>query len=502
VVSFISHSFIHFDIKMAHNNNNGALPAPPEWDLLLSAAQKNRPDLIRSMVQDDGVDPSHANGVGQSALHVAALWGHTDAVECLLQVGANVAARNSLTGATPLHMVVSSHKGTLANKLQVVDLLLQHDNGIHNLAAMTDQYGRLPIDYLLASMTTENENDNNNASSSGSSTSTAEEQEAYVAAMTEKLKPVDPPLFAAICAVDVAKVQELLLTQQDAIMIVNSTFRNATPVSKTVQLLVATAEQVAATAAATEGSSSSTSSTKMQHLVEILNRILKSGGDPNLPESITAATSSPVGEIVDPPLVQVLHALVEAYREHQHHQQDKDETNTCTTTTATATSSCIIAALQAAAVALHQAGGVLTANQLAEFLHASARGSAGGLPMVQFLLSAKGASDGADAGGGGGLALDVNATNRQSMTPLQFAARSGRVEIVQYLLSLHDDNMASSSSSSSSLHSLNVHHQDNAGQTALDAARKNNKEQVVKILEEYIQGHHGGGGDAPPSSAG
>lgn len=48
----------------------------PEWDLLLSAAQKNRPDMIQYMVQEGGVDPSHANSVGQSALHIAALWGN------------------------------------------------------------------------------------------------------------------------------------------------------------------------------------------------------------------------------------------------------------------------------------------------------------------------------------------------------------------------------------------------------------------------------------------
>lgn len=50
--------------------------APPEWDMLLSAAQKNRPELIREMIEIGGVSPSHANAVGQSALHIAALWGH------------------------------------------------------------------------------------------------------------------------------------------------------------------------------------------------------------------------------------------------------------------------------------------------------------------------------------------------------------------------------------------------------------------------------------------
>ena len=50
-------------------------PPPAEWDLLLSFAQKNLPDKIRELV-DLGVSPNHANAVGQSALHIAALWGH------------------------------------------------------------------------------------------------------------------------------------------------------------------------------------------------------------------------------------------------------------------------------------------------------------------------------------------------------------------------------------------------------------------------------------------
>jgi ankyrin repeat protein len=48
----------------------------PEWDVLLSAAHKNLPERIREMILKDGVDPSHSNAVGQTALHIAALWGN------------------------------------------------------------------------------------------------------------------------------------------------------------------------------------------------------------------------------------------------------------------------------------------------------------------------------------------------------------------------------------------------------------------------------------------
>jgi ankyrin repeat protein len=56
---------------------NGSMSiSSPEWDMLLSAAQKNWADRIREMILTDGVNPSHSNAVGQTALHIAALWGN------------------------------------------------------------------------------------------------------------------------------------------------------------------------------------------------------------------------------------------------------------------------------------------------------------------------------------------------------------------------------------------------------------------------------------------
>lgn len=42
------------------------------------------------------------NQIGQTALHVAALWGHVEAIEALLELGAEVDVQNC-GGATPLH---------------------------------------------------------------------------------------------------------------------------------------------------------------------------------------------------------------------------------------------------------------------------------------------------------------------------------------------------------------------------------------------------------------
>jgi ankyrin repeat protein len=50
----------------------------PEWDRLLACAQKNNANEINRLINEEEVDPSHSNAVGQSALHVACIWGHVE----------------------------------------------------------------------------------------------------------------------------------------------------------------------------------------------------------------------------------------------------------------------------------------------------------------------------------------------------------------------------------------------------------------------------------------
>lgn len=70
------------------------------------------------------------------------------------------------------------------------------------------------------------------------------------------------------------------------------------------------------------------------------------------------------------------------------------------------------------------------------------------------------------------LGINVNTRGRQGMTPLQFAARSGKVEMVEFLLKQQEG--------------IDITMQDDRGQTALDAARVNNKVDIVAILEEFL----------------
>mmetsp|Transcript_821 Transcript_821/g.1263 ORF Transcript_821/g.1263 Transcript_821/m.1263 type:complete len:381 (+) Transcript_821:103-1245(+) len=155
----------------------------PEWDRLLAACQKNQADIVRILIEEEGVNPSHANRVGQSALHIAALWGHVECVEILLRLGADVHATNKITGATPLHCAIQSSKAsTIENRIEVVKVLLTQGGADPGLE---DSYGRIPYDYLVP-----------------------EEEEGTD--LSELLQPQMPPLFAAIRDMKVDEVKEIL----------------------------------------------------------------------------------------------------------------------------------------------------------------------------------------------------------------------------------------------------------------------------------------------------
>jgi len=101
----------------------------PEWDMILSAAQKNNVDAIRRLLNEEEVPPSHGNMVGQTALHIAALWGSVESMELLINAGANVDAQNQIAQMTPLHCAIrgtfQSFKQTHERRVQCVRLLLQ-----------------------------------------------------------------------------------------------------------------------------------------------------------------------------------------------------------------------------------------------------------------------------------------------------------------------------------------------------------------------------------------
>lgn len=86
-----------------------SLAAAPGLTALMIAATRNHPTVIRYLVQHGGANVTYAHKfAGTTALHMAAELGHTEAVEALCSVGANIRALTS-TGSTPLH--TAAHAG-------------------------------------------------------------------------------------------------------------------------------------------------------------------------------------------------------------------------------------------------------------------------------------------------------------------------------------------------------------------------------------------------------
>ena len=88
----------------------GLLASPN--DRLIGATQRNDVPAIQTWIYVSGASPSYANSVGQTPLHIAALWGNVDALNTLIAAGAALNAQNIFDRATPLHVCMSSSKGS------------------------------------------------------------------------------------------------------------------------------------------------------------------------------------------------------------------------------------------------------------------------------------------------------------------------------------------------------------------------------------------------------
>jgi ankyrin repeat protein len=369
--------------------------APPEWDLLLSAAQKNESERLRDMIQNQKVNASHANAVGQSALHIAALWAHVESVQVLLEGGANVNAQNTMTGATPLHMVPQFRKATIEKRLQVLDLLLQAGADV----TRTDSYGHTPVYY---------------ASSADSDPDAAQ--------LVQLLQPEKSPLFDAVTAHDLESVQQLLFETDTALVSVK--FGGHTPLQACISCLLSAAET-------TDDEKDVLRETARLQLL-ILKALLAAGSDTNV-------GSEGADEQEDlPPLHRICCALRNSYKEQKVETQPVS----------------FSLLLQETVVVLVDAGASLPGITV-QLLHDAARRNE--TRMARFLVET--------------MKVDPNSRGRQDMTPLQFAARSGRVQVLEYLLSLPQ---------------IDVSAADSRGQTALDAAKINQHVPVVRALEAHM----------------
>lgn len=101
---------------MPPSPNQRAKPAgAAPFDLVLRASKDNDVDTMTALLEE-GMDPSATNKIGQTGLHVAAIWGNIEVAEVLIRYGADVNAQNQF-GITPLHMASQSSKHAVAKLL-------------------------------------------------------------------------------------------------------------------------------------------------------------------------------------------------------------------------------------------------------------------------------------------------------------------------------------------------------------------------------------------------
>jgi ankyrin repeat protein len=245
--------------------------APPEWDQILIACQKNLPSRVRELIEQDGVSSNHKNAIGQSALHVAALWGHTECCSILLDHGADPLAQNTITGATPLHACVQSSKAaTREAKLNCIDLLLKKGAN----PSMGDFYGSIPFDYC-------------------------EEDDLE---LREKLKPSKPPIFEAILADNPSSLEQVKALVSETPSLVQDRYLSMTPLLKVVQDMCED-----------EGTDHDMQTAR----IEIIKVILEAGADANEVPTIErhghfSSSDEPEADC----LQRVCTKLVEAYRQN------------------------------------------------------------------------------------------------------------------------------------------------------------------------------------------
>ena len=109
---------------------------------LHQAAQRDDAPAIQRLVSGDWdadrqmfpepVDVNYAGGVGQTALHIAAMWGNLNAVNALIAAGADLNPQNWIErnylgyiGGTPLHVAANSTKAPLAKRCRCAERLIE-----------------------------------------------------------------------------------------------------------------------------------------------------------------------------------------------------------------------------------------------------------------------------------------------------------------------------------------------------------------------------------------
>lgn len=92
---------------------------------LMGAAQRDDSPMLTSILQQ-GVDVNHTNPLGQTAMHISAMWGRTMSLSLLIKAGADLNKKNSsqIGAGTPLHMAAAG-RGDAARRAEGAQMLVE-----------------------------------------------------------------------------------------------------------------------------------------------------------------------------------------------------------------------------------------------------------------------------------------------------------------------------------------------------------------------------------------
>lgn len=384
---------------------------------ILSASQKNNVAEVLHLVTNEGVDPNHGNMVGQTALHIASLWGNVETVAALINVGANVNIQNQIGQMTPIACAI---RGTFQSfydshdrRVEVVKLLLAAGANV----TITDSKGKdayETIDDVCKDAKARKMGSGNNKND--------EEMMQEMRKTLEQARLNSSPLIQFIDNLDVKGLEERLRQAQEGDTAEDDDEGGGKRISKV--LLGKTLRCAIDKYKWFVDENDSDNDHVYEKLKDIVCCLLKYGTNAN-------TFPNPYQKLEDAPL------------------------HTISVVACSSLSSNNIASI----VAMEIGQELITHGAQIATATKDLLPQTGNFAAVQYLIHT------VDA--------DPNVRGRQGMTSLILAARAGKIDIVKYLLQCGKD--------------VDLEITDNAGLRAIDYATKNDREEIVALLNGGVK---------------
>ena len=392
---------------------------------ILSASQKNNVAEVLRLVTDEGVDPNHGNMVGQTALHIASLWGNVETVGALINAGANVNVQNQIGQMTPLHCAIrgtfQSFYDSHERRVEVVKLLLAAGADV-TIADSKGKDAYETIDDVCKEAEARKMSINPNDRSIKNDELIMQQEMRHT---LDRARLNSSPLIQFIDNLDVEGLEERLREAQEADTVEDDEGGDK-KISKV--LLGKTLRCAIDKYTWFVDENDSNNDHAYAKLRDIVSCLLKYGTNPN-------TFPNPYQKLEDAPL-HIISVVA------------------CSTALLSNNIASVIAMEIGQELITHGAQiGTATKDLLP---HAANKGS---LAAVEYLINS--------------LDSDPNVRGRQGMTALILAARAGKTDIVKYLL--HCDK------------AVELEITDDAGNRAIDYATKNNREDIVALLNGGVK---------------